>query len=99
MKPSSDARTTKEELDFQRARLQAARAYLAEVKILEEQGRLIPIEMGPASGNRDLYSLPSKAAFDPVERLPQSGPQFSFEREGVGVSGSVKHRRPLSQVD
>jgi phage terminase Nu1 subunit (DNA packaging protein) len=45
MKPSSDARTTKEELDFQRARLQAARAYLAEVKILEEQGRLIPIEM------------------------------------------------------
>jgi len=45
MKPSSNGRTTKEELDFQRARLQAARAYLAEVKILEEQGRLIPIEM------------------------------------------------------
>jgi len=45
MKPSSNGRTAKEELDFQRARLQAARAYLAEVKILEEQGRLIPIEM------------------------------------------------------
>jgi len=45
MKPSSNGPTTKEELDFQRARLQAAPAYLAEIKILEEQGRLIPIEM------------------------------------------------------